>query len=152
MGPFARSIAGKVWNAPNTALGLAYGLTGHLVGEIAGKNPQISLGRNAIEFRNNPLTPFGALTLGNAIIYRDDPYNMSDDFWCGEVPRGQDNLPEKHEDAHTRQGEVLGPLYFPSNLFGGLAGLLLDRRWHGDHNWNEAGPKSTPPRPWPSRK
>ena len=63
-----------------------------------------------------------------------------------------------HERQHTYQGQSLGPFYLPSNILGGVYGLLrgpdpgeedtLSNRWHSHWNWNEVGPQSDPPQPW----
>lgn len=66
-------VLGKLWNLPNTLLGLAFGGLGHLVGMtgyLLGLCPwpTISFGNNAIQFENNPFMS-SAMTLGNVIIY-----------------------------------------------------------------------------------
>ncbi len=53
-GEAMRSILGKVWNAPNTAIGLGYGLIGHGVGKVMGKNPHIDLRKDSIQFTSSP--------------------------------------------------------------------------------------------------
>ena len=71
-----RDLAGKLWSAPNTALGLAYGLAGHAVGQANRlrpgdqPDPRIQVGNNAVEFVNNPFGGVSAITLGNTITYR----------------------------------------------------------------------------------
>lgn len=128
-------ILGKANNAPNTALGLAVGLGGHVAGHaaraVSGRAretaaPRLALGNNAVEFMNNPAASLGAVTIGNTTIYFD-------------------------ERQHTYQGQQLGRLYLPSNIAGGAMGLMFDGRWHGDANWNERGPRANPARPWSSR-
>ena len=159
---------GKVWNAPNTGLGLAYGLAGHLAGQLNRlrpgdqPDPRIQLGHNAVEFVDNPLGGVGAITLGNSTTYSGDPYDPKDKAWYhdGRDPRiaehGHSYM--DHEEQHTIQGQQLGPFYLPSNLAGGIMGLLFDRDetggrdWHGPHNWNETGPQGRVSRPWPKRK
>ena len=101
-------VVGKIWNLPNTIIGVTVGLIGHAIGEVGyllgltTNNPSIGFGHNAIEFKNNPLMPSnGAITIGNAIIYGSGAY--------GAAP---------HEMIHTYQGEVLGPLYLPANIIG----------------------------------
>lgn len=153
------SVFGKIWNAPNTALGLAYGGVVYGLGAVMGMHPRVSLGHNAVQFTNNPLGGVGAITLGNATIYNQDPFVYSpDNIWFypngtprpdGDVADGAGHGVADHEEQHTYQGELLGPVYLPSNLLGGLAGLLRDRDWHGPSNWNEAGPSTDPPRLWP---
>jgi hypothetical protein len=161
------AIAGKAWNAPNTLLGLAYGAIGMLAGGLAHRlgrqagAPRLFWRGNAFQFTRNPLGGLGAITLGNAVIWIGDPYDPADAVWRG--PDGRPALENghsypEHERQHTIQGEQLGPLYLPSNLAGGMLGLLLDRdargrpTWHGPHNWNERGPQADPPRPWAARK
>jgi hypothetical protein len=158
-------IAGKVWNAPNTALGLLYGGAGMAVGEVGHllglqKNaPGVRWRDNAVQFTDNPFGGVGALTLGNTTAYRGDPYDPADRYWYphGEDPRTIENGHSigEHEAQHTYQGQELGPAYLPSNIAGGLMGLLFDRDpvtgkpdWHGPHNWNERGPQDSPPTPW----
>jgi hypothetical protein len=142
----ARDLIGKLWSAPNTAIGLAYGGIGYGLGKLMGKHPRIQAGRNAVEFVNNPLGGMGAITLGNTTTYSGDPYDPQDP-WL----EGNHTIPQ-HEEQHTYQGELLGPLYLPSNLAGGLTGLIRDGNWHGPSNWNESGPAMDPPRPWPRRR
>src|SRR5690348_15246737 len=51
-------VAGKVWNLPNTLLGLGYGMAGHVAGELNRlrpgdqPDPRIQFGHNAVEFIN----------------------------------------------------------------------------------------------------
>ena len=139
-------IAGKIWNAPNTALGLGCGLAGYAAGQayrlLPGDqpDPRIQFGHNAVEFINNPAGGVSAITIGNTTTYKDDPHALGDEDYMG------------HERAHTDQGQQLGPFYLPSNLLGGFLGVVRDRSWHGPSNWNERGPQETPPRPWPARR
>jgi len=127
------SVIGKIWNLPNTIIGLGWGYLGVLGG---GDWPNFE--NNAIEFPNHPFTKTG-VTLGNTIHYADG-YN-SGGAYSPEVIGD-------HERQHTYQGELLGPLYLPSNILGLSAGQLLNGSTHGPANWNEQGPQSAPPRPW----
>ena len=67
-------ILGKIWNLPNTLIGMAYGGVGHVIGEVGNvlgfysAEPTISFGHNAIQFENNPLMAT-AMTFGNTIVY-----------------------------------------------------------------------------------
>lgn len=127
--------AGWLHNLPNTLIGLAVAAAG-----ISGSS-FLCAGHNAIQFFNNALVlPGYAITLGNVILYGPgaDPRRLT---------RTGVTLGE-HERQHTVQGQQLGVLYLPSQLMGGIAGLLFDRSWHGPSNWNERGPQGTPPRPW----
>jgi hypothetical protein len=139
------NIAGKIWNLPNTALGLAYGGAGYLAGlanyELGGQEqaPGIQLGNNAIQFTNNPFGGVSAITIGNAEVFGNRALMGSDGQPIGAP----------HEEQHTYQGEQLGPLYLPSNLLGGITAEVLGGDWHAPQNWNETGPQQNPPVPWP---
>ncbi len=134
------SIIGQMWNWPNTMAGMLVGGIGSMVSGIQGKNPKMSNGNNAKQFLNNGLVPYGAITMGNVIIYGP---SVNPDEPCPEGTYGE------HERQHTEQGELLGPLYFPAHLVSGLMGLILNGDWHGPVNFLEIGPQSIPPRPWP---
>ena len=98
------NMVGKIWNLPNTALGWYSG------------NPSIQFGHNGIEFLDNPfIAEGGALTLGNAISYSEGikPGNTGA-YYDKSVPYGL------HEEAHTYQSQVLGPLFIPTYLSNGL--------------------------------
>ena len=79
------------------------------------------------------------ITLGNTIHYADG-YNSGGPY--------SPEVIGDHERQHTYQGELLGPLYLPSNILGLSAGQLLNGSTHGPANWNERGPTSVQPRPW----
>lgn len=151
------NIVGKVWNAPNTALGLAFGGAGYVLGQANRlrptdqPNPGIRFGHNAVEFIHSPLTPAGALTLGNTVSYAGDPYDPNDKVW-GNYKSERGHKVQEHERQHTIQGEQLGPLYLPSNIAGGVLGLIRDGDWHGPSNWNERGPNLPEPQPWSPRR
>lgn len=77
-GAAMRNVLGKVWNAPNTAIGLGYGLTGHGVGKVMGRNPHIQLHGDTVPFTNNPLGGVSAITLGNAVVFNGNPNDPQD--------------------------------------------------------------------------
>jgi hypothetical protein len=131
----AQAALGKLWNAPNTVLGLLWGAVGMAFGARAG------FGNNAVQFTNHPFMGDSAVTLGNTVSYGSDfgPQTLV----LGDVAVGA------HELQHTLQGQLLGPLYLPSNVLGGVAAVVRNGYWHGSFNWNEVGPQSSPPRPWP---
>lgn len=131
----ALDAVGKLWNAPNTALGLLWGVAGVAFGARAG------LANNAIQFTNHPFMGEAAMTLGNTISY--GPAFGPETLVLGDIPVGA------HELQHTIQGQLLGPLYIPSNVLGGVAAVVRNGYWHGSFNWNEVGPQANPPRPWP---
>lgn len=136
-------VAGKIWNLPNTAIGLGYGTAGYLTGwpsywlGLQDEPPGITTGNNAVQFTNNPFGGVGAITIGNTETFAPD------------TDKDNRKALGPHEEQHTYQGQQLGPFYLPSNILGGASGLLIDGEWRGRHNWNEAGPYQNPPRPWP---
>ncbi|HEY3191112.1 MAG TPA: RHS repeat-associated core domain-containing protein, partial [Solirubrobacteraceae bacterium] len=131
----ALAVVGKLWNAPNTLLGLLWGAVGLPFGA------RVGVGHNALEFTNHPFMGDAAVTLGNTISYGSELGPEA--LLLGDVPVGA------HELQHTLQGQLLGPLYLPSNALGGVAAVVRNGYWHGSYNWNEVGPQSMPPRPWP---
>ena len=156
---YAADPIGKIWNLPNTAIGLAWGALGygvtalsygvsglsHVANTLAFGHlgtigtldfPKLSFDNNAIQFQNHPLM-LSAITLGNTISY------------------GNGFTPENsglHEYQHTIQGQGLGLLYLPANILGGTAATILNGYWHGPINLMETGPQSIPPVPWALRK
>ena len=133
---------GTIWNLPNTAIGLLVGGAGYAFDHVFGDgSAQVSVGSDGvIRFTDNPATPLGAITLGQVQTYGE---------YFTEQFGGPRPIDIAHEDAHVPQGALLGPFYIPSNILGGLAGLIFNNgNWHGDSNWNETGPQSNPPTPW----
>lgn len=140
-----RGLAGKLWAAPTTALGLVLGGLGWALGGAAP-----SIGNNALEFRGNklirPFTP--AITIGHVICY---------------VSAKPDPRTQAHERQHTYQAELLGPAYLPAHVVFQLIAYgfsFFDRsrrytdtndRVHSPANLLETGPMSHPPRPWPRK-
>lgn len=106
-------IAGKLWTAPNTLAGLLLGAVALLAGA------RVRIAHNAIVFHSVPLA-HRAFVLGNVII---NP--MADLDWrCATYEsvalRKRDPTCAletvhlgKHEEAHTRQYQVLGPFFLP---------------------------------------
>ncbi len=128
------NILGIIWNSPNTVIGFLWGFAGVPFGA------DFNIGNNAIQFTNHPfMSSNGAITLGNTVCYGT---NVGPDT---PLPNGSMG---NHELQHTLQGELLGPLYLPSNMLGGATGIVVDGNWHGPSNWNEVGPQSTPPSLW----
>lgn len=169
--PPGRGLIGRIRNAPNTALGLLYGGLGYGLGKVLGTDPEISVRGNGVQFTNNPLAYLGAITFGETTSWWGDPFDPRKDkmktwryddgstyrgrIWHDDygLPRLDDNGHTfiEHEAQHTPQGEDLSLFYLPSNVLGGLFGLVRDRDWHGPSNFNETGPQSAPPRPWRSK-
>ena len=108
------------------------------------------------------------MTLGNTVTWSGDPYDPNDRVWREDDGRWKKpGDPRPHEVNHTYQAQQHGPLHLPSNILGGIWGLLhkadlpkegedagdsLGARWHSHWNWNEVGPVADPPRPWPGRR
>lgn len=137
------SILGKTWACPTTIVGLLLGALGLVLG---GTRPR--LGSNALEFCGNRLVaPFtSAVTFGHVILY---------------ASRQPELRIQLHEQQHTYQAEVLGPLYLPLHIGFQLASFaysFFDRsrcytsvndRVHSRANLLETGPMASPPRAWP---
>jgi len=75
-----KEIVGRLFNAPNTAIGLGYGTVGTAVGDIAhdlglrrGPRPQTIKRGSRTEFVNNPFGGVSAITLGETTTYRGNP-------------------------------------------------------------------------------
>jgi RHS repeat-associated protein len=129
------NVLGKVWNAPNTILGLTLGLTSLPFGSSA------SFGHNSIMFENYPWMAEGGLglTLGNVTLYKDEACTKYEGelFSIGE-----------HEEQHTYQGELLGVFYLPTYIYGGFRATHSGDSFFGPANFMETGPYSLPPRIW----
>jgi len=147
---------GKIWNGPNTAVGLLYGGVGYALGHIMKTSPTITFGHNAIQFLNNPLSTT-AVTLGNVVVYAGNCYHSNGAcVYHPQAVRHSDQVLGLEEMQHTLQGQVLGPLYFPAHCVFGVLALLctwrskasLIARWHSPINILETGPHMCPPRPW----
>ncbi len=122
---------GKIWNSPNTLVGLVVGGLGLWFGG------RVGIGHNAVEFRDSPLmdrfAPCGAITIGNVIVYGSRAYGLAE-----------------HERVHTLQGQFAGPAYLPLHALGMALSLLsyplpLLRRsgcspFHGRLNFMEGPP------------
>jgi hypothetical protein len=123
----ALDIAGKIWAMPNTTAGITYGALGTIAGLLAGTRPKVNLGHNAVQFLNNPLVDrTRAFTLGNAILYgRNVDPERTPAYGDPNVTFGP------HEEGHTYQAQILGPLYAPAYLLGGgfsgLPGNIFER-------------------------
>lgn len=136
------SLVGKIWNLPNTLVGVLYASAGYAAGKagyalgLSTEEPSFKLDSNAIASIYNPFGGVGAITLGNVVTYSDNGKQMA-----------------PHENAHTFQGQTLGPLYLPANIIGGMASVIpsllspgVPTTWHGPQNFMETGPEQH--RPW----
>jgi hypothetical protein len=132
------NVMGYLWNGPNTALGVAYGLIGIPTQGIRWEHGQL-------QFKGHLLQRFlsgnrGAITIGDAGIY---PAGFGPET-IRDLATGQTLGLE--ESYHSSQGRILGPLYLPANLLGGILGLIHGGSWHDPANFMERGPHSIPPR------
>ncbi|MCG8314517.1 MAG: FG-GAP-like repeat-containing protein [Pseudomonadales bacterium] len=141
----AGDVLGKIWNIPNTVIGLVYGGVGHVAGWMMGTNPYITFGNNAIQFHNNPLMP-SAITLGNVIIYGPSTSPNASNVHFQNTPLN--HTVGREEFRHTQQGQILGPLYLPAHALGGISSLFRAPHsglrhgvdaWHSN-NFMETGP------------
>jgi hypothetical protein len=126
-GSLIGDVAGKIWDLPNTALGLGAGAIAGLGTLATGQVPHIGLGNGAIQISNlKDLTDLGlggALTLGDVQLYngiapdqtipsgRESSYIQPDGSHLRGFTYG------KHEGAHTIVDDRLGPFALPLYLF-----------------------------------
>jgi RHS repeat-associated protein len=135
-------LAGKAWASPNDAIGLLLGIAGMPFGATP------SFGHNAIQFANNPLSFLGDITFGNVI-------NFMPDMGPNKLDQTQPGYTYgDHEEQHSYQSQLVGPLYLPLNLIGGIISEIEapsgdEDPWHYN-NFMENGPLSLPPIMWSS--
>jgi RHS repeat-associated protein len=111
----ALDILGKIWTLPNTIIGLILGLVQLPFGA------SISIEHNAIVFNNAPIAGGSeAWTLGNVIFNRTGTLTRT---VSSPYTTGTTTDVGTHEEGHTYQYEVLGPLFVPIWLIlGGPSG------------------------------
>lgn len=113
-------LAGAVWTAPNTLIGLLLGLAGM----PAGARPHWSRRDCALVFHGWPWGPGGALTLGMVILHTGQSLDVLCSTYEHQVGRCQ-HPPIRlgdHERAHVFQYLLLGPLFLPAYLLcGGIS-------------------------------
>ncbi|MNF70770.1 hypothetical protein D3C84_526940 [compost metagenome] len=139
-------VVGKVWNLPNTMVGLVYGAVGYVGGLIVGTSPYVEFGGNEIRFRNI-LFMSAAMTHGNVVLYgtSTSPDSQNNLFWgtVGWTVGGE-------EGKHVIQGQILGPFYYPMHILGGVMSIFSNPHpglvkpgeidlWHRN-NFMETGP------------
>jgi hypothetical protein len=129
-----KNLAGKIWNLPNTAVGLgvsALVLAADLVQSTIltaitfknhFKNIGFNFGNNAFQVRTGlnlgSLRANGGLTIGNVILYNNSI--PEEDIISPYKGNPKVNL-GRHEARHTFQGERLGIFYLPAMLWHGVA-------------------------------
>ena len=135
-------IVGALWASPNSLAGLIYGGFGLLFGAGCEWDRH---GR-ILRFVDLPrwLMPT-AISLGHVQVYGNERYRRAD----GSLAANRFGVAVvTEEDLHTRQAEVLGPLYLPLH---GLCMLCSLATGGGTHNHNplEIGPeRGRGPWPW----
>lgn len=136
------STVGNVWAMPNTAVGLVYGA----VGLPFGAKPVWDSNDAILRFTNMPgwLMP-SAMSLGHVQVYGPGTYQNAD----GSPALNRFGVPVVREETlHTRQAEVLGPLYLPLHILS-IGGSLLTGGGTHDNNPVERGPeRGVTPWPW----
>jgi hypothetical protein len=134
-------VAGSLWTAENTFIGVAYGLIGIPTQGIGFQYGQLQFRGNLLQgLLSRILTGgSGAIVFGDAGIYPRGfgPETITD---CAT---GQTLGLE--ESYHSGQARILGPFYLPANIVGGTLGLIRDGYWHGPANFMERGPHRRPP-------
>jgi len=116
---------GKVWNLPNTLIGLVFAIAGTFVGFGLGRPVQWRLGWNCIQITGSPLVTT-AITLGNVVIYGVRVAPEHPNRRLRFTPHGYTVAHEEY--MHTLQGQILGPLYLPVHIVCGLWSC-----WHPPH-------------------
>ncbi|BBM03570.1 hypothetical protein [Microbulbifer sp. GL-2] len=126
-------MAGKIWNLPNTMIGLGVStlaLGADLIQsavltaftfENHFQNIGFSFGNNALQIRTGLTLPGntgGGLTIGNVILYNNS--RPGQNIRSPYAGNRQVNL-GRHEGFHTRQGERLGIFYLPAMIWHGVA-------------------------------
>jgi hypothetical protein len=139
---FFRGVLKRIWALPNTIIGLAYGG----IGMIFGAKPVWDSSAGILRFTNMPrwMMP-SALSLGHVQVFGKGYYQNQD----GTDAVNRFSVPVVTEETlHTRQAEVLGPLYLPLQGLSMGVSLLTGGGTH-DNNLLEMGPeRNNGPWPW----
>ncbi len=109
-------LAGVLWAAPNTLLGLLLGLIALPFGARFG----LDRAQRAVVVRHWPWGR-GALTLGNSIVHSGGDLQQRCRTYADRAGLGAEALVpmDAHERAHVYQTMVLGPLFLPVYLLAG---------------------------------
>lgn len=139
-----RNVAGRIWALPNTLIGLAYGG----IGMLFGATPEWDSQNGILRFINMPkwMMP-SAMSLGHVHVFSPGMYKGEN----GNLTlngTGTGTTVAEEELLHTRQAEVLGPLYLPLHAISMGISILTGGGTH-DNNLLERGPQhGTGPWPW----
>jgi RHS repeat-associated protein len=105
-------VIGKIWASPNTIIALLIGLV------WLAKGAKVSLQGNAITFNNVDFGNHRPFTMGNVV------FNPGADAKTDRAPTYDHTGTEpvgQHEEAHTYQYQLFGPLFFFAYLLAGGA-------------------------------
>ena len=151
-GDFALDLIGKVWNLPNTAIGLVWGTIGLTVELVSSSFSRtwdfgVSFGHNSIQFTGHNLAG-SAQALGNTTHYSSkflpDSYGPNNFAYFFEG-----HTIGQHEMMHAYQGQQLGVLYLPSVAASYALSLVMNGNTHGSYSFIERGPQTFGKnRPW----
>jgi len=116
------AVAEDIWNLPNTAIGLTVGGLDILAGVAEGQLPSFSFspqGALQISSLPNVIGFEGAITFGDVQLYTGvRPTTILS--WPSAYTGLSGFTFEQHEDGHTIQSSILGPLFFPAYGAGAL--------------------------------
>jgi RHS repeat-associated protein len=135
-------VGHTIYNLANDPIGEPLGITTSVLGLLPGG--ELIPGDN---YSLQVILPFktgGAITLGHTICYEKNFYPWL--LQRNGIPVGE------HEYQHTYQDDLLGFLYLPLNIIGGINSMQqappgYPDPWHYN-NFMEIGPGSNPPEPW----
>ena len=127
-------VVGKIWALPNTIIGLAYGGAGMLFGAT----PVWDSAAGILRFTNMPewMMPT-AMSLGHVQVFGPGSYKNPDGTYA--LNRFGVSI-VREETLHTRQAEILGPLYLPLHGLSMGESLLTGGGTHSN-NLLEYGPE-----------
>lgn len=138
----ALRIIGTLWALPNTLVGLVYGG----LGVLFGARQEWDATGGILRFVDMPswLMPT-AMSLGHVQVYACERCRAAD----GSLATNRFGIPVAIEETlHTRQAEVLGPLYLPLHALCMLGSVVTGGGTH-NHNLLEIGPeRGRGPWPW----
>ena len=127
-------VAKRIWALPNTIIGAAYGG----VGMLFGATPVWDANAGILRFINMPkwMMPT-AMSFGHVQVFGPGAYQNLD----GSLALNRFNIPIVTEETlHTRQAEILGPLYLPAHAVSMGASLISGGGTH-NNNLLEMGPE-----------
>ena len=120
-----------------------YGVVGIPTEGVSFEHGQIQFKGNLLQEVLSKPGGYGAITFGEVGIYPRASTGWGPDRI--QDPKTGVTLGFQ-ESFHSQQARVLGPLYLPAHLVGGILATILDGRWHGPTNIWEQGPHANPPR------